>query len=65
MPPDPRVQKRIEDLVSSNLAGGRIEIKIETGEGIRYIISRAFGEPPRVLHDNLNDSVSANPPQKT
>ena len=61
MPPDPRAQKRIEDLVSSNLAGGRIEIKIETGEGIRYIISRAFGEPPRVLHDNPTKDTAGIP----
>ncbi len=61
MSPDPRAQKRIDELVSSNLGGGRIEIKIETGEGVSYIISRAYGEPPRVLHDDATKSPAGIP----
>lgn len=49
MPINPREQKRIENLVESNLDGGRIEITIETREGLPYIISRSFSEQPIVL----------------
>ncbi|MDD4817449.1 MAG: AAA family ATPase [Victivallaceae bacterium] len=50
MPPSQKAQKRIASLVESNLNGGRIEITIETADGITYIISRNAGEQPMVLN---------------
>jgi DNA repair exonuclease SbcCD ATPase subunit len=50
----PSERRRIESLVERNLAGGRVEITIETKDGLAYIISRAAGEePPRtgVTHE--------------
>ncbi|EDY21000.1 conserved hypothetical protein [Chthoniobacter flavus Ellin428] len=42
-------RKRIEALVDGNLEGGRIELEIETADGLHYIISRAVDEDPIVL----------------
>lgn len=52
MPPDLKSQKRIASLVESNLNGGRIEIMVETAEGITYVISRNSGEQPMLLDEN-------------
>ncbi len=52
MPLNQKAQKRITSLVESNLNGGRIEITIETPEGIVYVISRNAGEPPMLLNEN-------------
>jgi ABC-type lipoprotein export system ATPase subunit len=41
--------KRIETLVESNLAGGRVQVAIETRDGLQYVISRVAGEDPMVL----------------
>jgi len=49
MPTEQIARKRIEKLVESNLDGGRIDITIETREGLSYIISRSAGEPPKVI----------------
>lgn len=48
MPPDPRTQKELTSLVESNLNGGRVELTVETANGITYIISRNMGEMPEV-----------------
>ncbi len=45
----PAARKRIEALVDGNLEGGRIELEIETADGLHYIISRAVDEAPIVL----------------
>lgn len=45
----PAERKRIETLVERNLAGGRVEVMIETRDGLSYIISRSAGEDPIVL----------------
>lgn len=45
----PAARKRIEALVDGNLEGGRVELEIETADGLHYIISRAVDEPPIVL----------------
>ena len=45
----PAERRRIETLVERNLAGGRIEVTIETKDGLSYIISRSAGEEPNVL----------------
>lgn len=42
-------RKRIEALVDGNLEGGRIELEVETADGLHYIISRAVDEAPIVL----------------
>ncbi len=45
----PVERRRIEALVERNLAGGRVEVTIETKDGLSYIISRSAGEEPIVL----------------
>ena len=45
----PTERRRIESLVERNLAGGRVEVTIETKDGLSYIISRSAGEEPIVL----------------
>ena len=45
----PAERRRIESLVERNLAGGRVEVMIETRDGLSYIISRSAGEEPIVL----------------
>jgi ABC-type uncharacterized transport system ATPase subunit len=45
----PSERRRIEALVEKNLAGGRVEVTIETKEGLPYIVSRSAGEEPIVL----------------
>lgn len=46
---DPAERKRIELLVERNLGGGRIDVEIETKDGLRYVVSRSAGEDPVVL----------------
>jgi ABC-type lipoprotein export system ATPase subunit len=48
----PAERRRIESLVERNLAGGRVEVVIETKDGLSYIISRSAGEEPLVLTAN-------------
>jgi len=45
----PTERRRIESLVQRNLADGRIEVTIETKDGLTYIVSRTVGEEPMVL----------------
>ena len=45
----PAERKRIETLVERNLAGGHVEVMIETRDGLSYIISRYAGDDPVVL----------------
>lgn len=47
--PHPGEYKRIESLVQQNLAGGRVEVDVETKDGLHYTISRSWGEEPIVL----------------
>ena len=49
MPGDPAARRRIESLVEHNLAGGRIEIDVETKDGLSYVVSRSAGDEPVVL----------------
>lgn len=42
-------RKRIESLVESNLAGGRVQVAIATRDGLQYVVSRVAGEEPMVL----------------
>jgi len=50
----PAARRRIEGLVSKNLDGGRVELEVETMDGLTYIISRADGEEPVVLDAQRN-----------
>lgn len=54
MPTDPSARKRIENLVESNLNGGRVDVEIETCDGLGYIISRNVGDAPIVMDLNRN-----------
>lgn len=45
---DPKQRRRVEALVQQNLGGGRVELEIETTDGIRYAISRTAGDAPIV-----------------
>jgi len=45
----PAERRRIESLVEKNLAGGRVEVAIETRDGVTYLVSRSAGEDPVVL----------------
>ena len=42
-------RRRIETLVERNLAGGRVDVTIETKDGLLYVVSRMAGEEPLVL----------------
>ena len=46
---EPAERKRIESLVGENLGGGRIELGIETRDGMEYTVTRSWGEEPIVL----------------
>lgn len=46
---DPDERRRIESLIAQNLAGGRVELTIETKDGLTYTVTRAEGEDPIVL----------------
>jgi len=45
----PAEHKRIESLIQQNLAGGRVEVRVETKDGLQYTITRSWGEEPIVL----------------
>jgi len=46
---DPIARRRIESLITQNLAGGRIQLTIETKDGLSYVVSRTAAEAPIVL----------------
>ncbi len=52
MPADPAAQKRIESLVETNLAGGRVQVGVRTKDGLSYVVSRSAGEEPVVLAED-------------
>ena len=47
---DAAESRRIESLVQKNLGGGRIQVGIETKDGLSYVVSRSWGEDPIVLN---------------
>lgn len=51
MPDDRESCKRIEGLVARNLDFGRVEVGIETKDGLTYVVSRSLNEDPVVLSD--------------
>lgn len=46
---DGAARRRIETLIQQNLGGGRVEVTIETRDGLTYVVTRAVGEEPIVL----------------
>jgi ABC-type lipoprotein export system ATPase subunit len=52
MPDDLSACKRIESLVSRNLDFGRVELGIETKDGLAYVVSRAADEEPVILTED-------------
>ena len=52
MPSDKDARKRIKALVDWNLQGGRIQLKVETKDGLAYIVSRSPGDEPMVLTED-------------
>ena len=43
------LRRRIVSVIEHNLGGGRVEVTIETKDGLTYIVSRAAGEEPILL----------------
>lgn len=62
MPRDEKMKKSLLSLVESNLKGGRVEIVIETGDGLSYIISREFGGEVYVYEPDRQGSGMAYSP---
>lgn len=52
MPDDRDACRRIEGLVNRNLDFGRVEVGIETKDGLTYVVSRTRNEDPVVLSDD-------------
>lgn len=50
----PVARKRVESLIEGNLQGGRVELEVETRDGLRYFITRTVGEEPIVLDSGRN-----------
>lgn len=50
----PVARKRVESLIEGNLQGGRVELEIQTRDGLRYFVTRAVGEAPIVLDASRN-----------
>jgi energy-coupling factor transporter ATP-binding protein EcfA2 len=42
-------RRRIDALIAENLSGGRVELTIETKDGLTFVVTRAVGEEPIVL----------------
>ncbi|MCL2000210.1 MAG: ATP-binding protein, partial [Planctomycetes bacterium] len=51
IPGEQGAQKRFDELVKANLGPGRVQLAIQTKDGLRYTITRAYGEPPLVFTD--------------
>lgn len=47
-PEDSKLRRRVEALVAQNLGGGRVELVIETSDGMEYTVSRTADDPPIV-----------------
>ncbi|MGI9012942.1 MAG: AAA family ATPase [Phycisphaerales bacterium] len=43
-------RRRVDSLIEQNLGGGRVELDIQTKDGLRYRITRSVGEQPMVLN---------------
>lgn len=45
------LRKRVMSLIDTNLDGGRVELTIETKDGLTYTVSRAADEDPMLLNE--------------
>jgi ABC-type lipoprotein export system ATPase subunit len=48
------LRRRIENVVRTNLQGGRVELEIETKDGMAYTITRTLDSEPIVMDSNGN-----------
>ena len=46
---DPTGRRRVDALITENLRGGRVELTIETKDGLTFVVTRTAGEEPIVL----------------
>ncbi|MGE3805046.1 MAG: hypothetical protein AB7K24_10280 [Gemmataceae bacterium] len=61
LPEEANERRRIESLVKHNLDDGRVQVTVETREGLRYTISRIAGEEPTVVAADENPSGKLRP----
>ena len=57
------LRKRVTSMIEKNLAGGRVELTVETKDGITYTINRSSGEEATITNSDevpLPPSVSVN-----
>ncbi len=54
----PSARRQFDSLVDRNLNGGRVQLNVETKEGLRYTISRSAGESPIIAADGQDANVS-------
>jgi hypothetical protein len=45
-------RRRLDNLMQANLAGGRVQLKIEMPDGLTLVVSRVVGEEPMVLTES-------------
>jgi hypothetical protein len=51
--------QRIESAVQQRLAGGRVEVRLQTRDGLEYTIARFWGEEPVVLTANGSPTATS------
>ena len=57
------LRKRVTSMIEKNLAGGRVELTVETKDGVSYTVNRSAGEDPAITNANgepLPPGVSVN-----
>ncbi len=57
------LRRRVTSMIEKNLAGGRVELTVETRDGIIYTVNRSAGEEPAITDANgkpLPPGVSVN-----
>lgn len=57
------LRKRVTSMIEKNLAGGRVELTVETKDGMTYTINRSAGEEPSITNSDgvpLPPGVSVN-----
>ena len=54
----PAARRQFDNLIDQNLKGGRVQLLVETKEGLRYTISRSAGEAPIISADGREANVS-------
>src|SRR5689334_25272567 len=49
---DRRRRETLDRLLQANLGDGSVKVELETAEGIRYFVQRAFSEVPQVTNSD-------------